>query len=57
MFGWLIAAGIVLFFVGTIYGLVAARMVAPVRITDTHIWLKGVCPGFLAELPEWPHSP
>ena len=53
-FGWLIGGGVVLFLVGAIYGLVAARMVSPTRITDTHIWLKGVCPEFLHSLPEWP---
>jgi hypothetical protein len=55
--GWLIVAGVVLFLVGAIYGLLGARMVAPTRISDTHIWLKGVCPEFLAGLPEWPGSP
>jgi hypothetical protein len=44
------------FLVGTIYGLVAARMVAPKRIADDYVWLKGVHPDFLASLPEWPYS-
>ena len=51
----LVTAGVFLFLGGAIYGLVCARMVAPTRITATHIWLKGVCPEFLTDLPEWQH--
>jgi uncharacterized membrane protein len=54
--GWLFLLAIGLFFGGAIYGLVAARMVRPTRITDTHVWLKGVHPDFLAGLPELPPS-
>lgn len=50
----LVIAGILLFLVGAIYGLIAARMVAPTKITDEHIWLKGVCPEFLVQLPPLP---
>jgi hypothetical protein len=32
-------------------------MVAPARITDDYVWLKGVNPAFLADLPEWPYEP
>ncbi|MBW3599164.1 MAG: hypothetical protein KY475_18075 [Planctomycetes bacterium] len=46
----------VLFIVGAIYGLIASRMVAPVRITDDYIWLKGVHPDFLNTLPVWPYT-
>ena len=45
------------FIAGAIYGLLAARMVAPTRITDDYVWLKGVCPQFLEPLPEWPYAP
>jgi len=38
---------------GIIYGMVGSRIVTPKRMTDTHIWLKGVHPEYLAELPEW----
>ena len=55
-FGWLIEAGVVFLMVGALYGLIAARMVAPSRIDDTHVWLKGICPDFLEGLPEWPRS-
>lgn len=57
LFGLAILAGAVLFVAGAIYGLLGARMVAPTRISDTHIWLKGVCPEFLVGLPDWPHTP
>jgi len=43
-----------LFFGGAIYGLLCARMVTPKRITDQHVWLKGVHPEFLATLPPLP---
>jgi len=56
-FGWLILFGVVLFLFGLIYGLVRARMVSPARISDEYVWLKGVNPEFLADLPEWPHIP
>lgn len=54
-FGWLIFASVILFLGGTIYGLVASRMVVATRIDDAYVWLKGVNREFLAELPYWPH--
>ncbi|MHC4178051.1 MAG: hypothetical protein ACYSWU_11130 [Planctomycetota bacterium] len=53
----LIPLGFVVFLVGAIYGLIAARMVAPARITDDYVWVKGVHPDFLASLPNWPYPP
>jgi hypothetical protein len=55
--GWGIPLGIVMFLGGAIYGLLASRMVAPARITDDYVWLKGVHPEFLADLPPWPYQP
>jgi hypothetical protein len=50
----------VLGFIGTlfaaIYGLTSCRLVHPKKITDEHIWLKGVHPEFLASLPAWPYG-
>ena len=51
-----ILAGLLLFFVAAIWGLVAARMVSAKRIAEEYIWLKGVHPEFLARLPEWPYA-
>lgn len=51
----LMFGGFIAFIVGIIYGLVAGRLVTPDKITDHHVWLKGVHPEFLAGLPEWPH--
>jgi len=56
-FPWLIAASPLLFLFGAIYGLLGARMVTPVRISDEYVWLKGIHPSFLADLPEWPYQP
>jgi hypothetical protein len=36
---------------GAIFGLITARLVYPKKIDDRFIWLKGVCPEFLNELP------
>lgn len=56
-FGLLIALGIIGMLGAAIYGLVAARMVAASRITDEYVWLKGVHPDYLRDLPTWPHQP
>lgn len=53
-FGFLIIASVFVFLFGAIYGLIAARMVAPTRIDDTYVWLKGVNKEYLATLPVWP---
>jgi hypothetical protein len=39
---------------GALFGLYACRMVHPKKIDDSFIWLQGVCPAYLAELPAWP---
>ena len=39
-----------------IYGLLACRLVAPKRMTDEYIWLKGVHPEFLNRLEVWPYN-
>ena len=51
--GFIILLSIILFFVGAIYGIVGSRMIVPTCITDDMVWLKGVHPDFLAELPRW----
>jgi hypothetical protein len=55
--GWGILLGIVVILAAAIYGSAASQMVRPVRITDDYIWLKGVHPDFLADLPPWPYRP
>ncbi|NLF73070.1 MAG: hypothetical protein GX575_28880 [Candidatus Anammoximicrobium sp.] len=56
-FPWLLVASPLVFLAGAVYGLLAARMVAPQRISHDYVWLKGVHPDFLADLPEWPYHP
>jgi hypothetical protein len=56
-FGWLIALAPLVFLFGAIYGLLAARMVVAQRISDDYVWLKGVHPTFLEDLPVWPYLP
>lgn len=53
-FGILIVAGFALFLFGAIFGLTCSRMVAPTKIDDAYVWLKGVNAEYLATLPVWP---
>lgn len=46
--------GVVLLIAGIIYGIVAARVVAPAKIDDRFVWLKGVNEDYLDALPAWP---
>jgi uncharacterized membrane protein len=55
--GWGIPLGIVMLIGAGIYGSMASQMVSPVRITDDYVWLKGVHPDYLADLPPWPNRP
>lgn len=48
-----VIAAIVLMLGAAIYGLVACRLVAPKKMTDTYIWLKGVHPDYLDRLDPW----
>jgi hypothetical protein len=45
--------GLVLLLGGLLYGQYACRMVAPQRMTDDYIWLKGVHPEYLNRLEMW----
>ena len=40
--------------IGFLYDRIAGRLLVAKKITNRHIWIKGVCTEFLAELPEWP---
>src|SRR4051812_23147650 len=54
-FGLLVLALIVL--IGdALYAQYACRLVHPQRITDQYVWLKGVHPSFLDQLPLWPYG-
>jgi hypothetical protein len=52
--GWLMGLSPLTILGGIIYGNYACRMVYAKRIDDRFIWLKGVCPEYLAVLPAWP---
>jgi hypothetical protein len=51
--GLLVPAGLVVALFGAIFGLMQARMVAPIRITDEYVWLKGVHHDYLDALPQY----
>ncbi|MCA9196174.1 MAG: hypothetical protein KDA87_01505 [Planctomycetales bacterium] len=50
----LMLSGVALFFTAATFGALASRMVAATKIDNDFVWLKGVCPEFLADLPQWP---
>jgi hypothetical protein len=52
--GWPMAPGVPLLLAGIIWSVVSFRVVVPVRIDSTHVFMTGVSRAFLAELPEWP---
>ncbi len=45
--------GLVMMLGGAIYGSMGARLISVTRMTDEYVWLNGVCPEFLDELPDW----
>jgi uncharacterized membrane protein len=45
--------GIALMFATAIYGVLRVRIVAPNKIDDHFVWLTGVHPSYLQQLPEW----
>ena len=49
----LMLSSLVLFFVAIIFGSAMATLFKPTKITDTHVWLKGVNREFLNTLPTW----
>ncbi|HVW02309.1 MAG TPA: hypothetical protein VHB77_18290 [Planctomycetaceae bacterium] len=51
---FLIIGGIVFVVFSAFVSSLIASIVKPARITDTHVWLKGVHSDYLALLPEWP---
>ncbi len=54
---WGVAIGTAVFLGGILYGAFALQIVWPTRINNDYIWLKGVHPDYLAELPPWPNRP
>lgn len=45
--------GVLLFLGAVIYGVVKARVVAPQKIDDQYVWLRGVDAHYLQQFPEW----
>lgn len=50
----IIIGGILFILVSAIVSAMIASIVRPTRITDSHVWLKGVHPDYLGDLPQWP---
>jgi hypothetical protein len=55
--GWAVSLGLLIFLSAVVYGIIASNIVTATRITKDYVWLKGVHPDYLAELPVWPHEP
>jgi len=49
----LIVPAAVLFLAALICAVVVSRLVVPTMIDREYVWLKGVCPEYLDELPSW----
>lgn len=51
---WIVSiVGLIGGLIGIITGVVMSRVVAATKITDEHVWLKGIHPEYLATLPNW----
>jgi hypothetical protein len=46
--------GAILLLGAIVYGLLAVRVVAPSKIDDKFVWLRGVNKDYLNQLPQWP---
>jgi hypothetical protein len=49
----LIASPFALIF-GALWGIYRGRLLWPTKIDDNFAWVKGACPEYLAEMPNWP---
>ena len=51
--GWVAVCGVLAFLWGAIFGALKVPVVSAAKMDRDLVWVKGACPGFLAELPEW----
>lgn len=42
--------------IGPVWGVLRSRLVVPTRMTDDYVWVKGICPEYLADLREFPRD-
>jgi len=50
---FLVCGGLVIAMIGPVYGLTVCKLVEATKMTNAHIWIKGVHPAFLDRLPEF----
>jgi len=50
--GWLAIAGVLIFLTGIVWGILKGRTIAATKIDKENVWVSGVGPEFLNELPE-----
>jgi hypothetical protein len=50
--GWLALAGVLIFLTGIVWGILKGRTIAATKIDKDTVWVSGVGPEFLNELPE-----
>lgn len=51
--GMFVFVAVAFLFATAIYGIITLRVVAPTRIDEHTVWLRGVDANYLQELPEW----
>ena len=53
LLGFMGVFGMVLVLASLIVAVVVSRLVVPTLIDHEHVWLKGICPTYLDDLPSW----
>jgi hypothetical protein len=48
-----ILIGVVVLFIGILYGVIGSQVTPPKRIDKRFVWLSQVSPDYLAQLPDW----
>ncbi|HET6879376.1 MAG TPA: hypothetical protein VFI31_04450 [Pirellulales bacterium] len=52
--GWAIALAIIIFLANLFFAVAITLPVSPAKIDDNYVWLKKICPAYLAEFPPLP---
>lgn len=51
--GWVAMLGIILLITGAVCGVWKGTIISAAKIDKEFVWVKGACPEFLAQLPDW----
>ncbi|MDX2212036.1 MAG: hypothetical protein SFY66_01985 [Oculatellaceae cyanobacterium bins.114] len=50
---WTVFWGVALMVSGLLWGIIGSRLVGAERIENEYVWIRGVSPAYLADLPQW----